>query len=193
MKRVIAAALMLCILAGFGVAAYAQEFNTTPGTIGSEGQAILDRRPMLIVFCCIAGVILAVSLVLLVIASVRYHKASKNLRIFCTNLGWVKTMPKIHGCVKASLLMIPVSIIMPVFVYMLTFQALSNSTKSAFEIVFETLLTTGFLSIMLLMTISLVGLLLAIIGLPKSKQKFAGIIACVVHGGFLAFFCLAAL
>ena len=192
MKRLIAVIVMLCLISSFFLCGYAaetdQEMNTHPGTITAEGQAILDERPVLTVFVCIAAGILVICLILMVLSIVRFRKTSHALRDFCTNLGWVKTVPDVHTCTKISIVLCALNVLLPCINMAVAFSymsAIKNLTLSVFVTVFLTSCLTSCISVILSAS---TGLALAVIGICKSRKQTMGILACFLHGLVLLLF-----
>lgn len=192
MKRFVAVLLMLCILSSFCLYGYAaeieREFNTQPGTITEQGQAILDARPVLTVFVCIAAGIFVICVVLLVLSAVRCRRTSRELRVFCTNLGWVKTVPDVHICAKISIILCAFDLFLPVTNMLVSFNYMSGIKNLTLDVFLTVFLTSCLTSLILMFLVSTTGLVLSIIGIQKSRKRTTAMLACIVHGLILLFF-----
>lgn len=198
MKRLLIVLLVISLASLCCLTAYAstpdQVFNTQPGGLSEAAKQVQQNEVILTVSNIIAGVLLIGGTVLMIFEIIKYRRASRELHQFCTGMGWVKIVPNIHGCTKASLILIPVTLLTPVCMTLIT--AMLFTTASSGEDPLATFILSmlaGLIAVLVSCVISLVGLILAIIGCTKSRQKIVSIIPCVAHAIpflFILSFCL---
>jgi hypothetical protein len=186
LKQLLSVLLVLCLLGNCCLFAYAsqidREFNTQPGSVSPDGQAILDQLPALKVACWIAGVLLVLSIAFLIYTILTYRKSRQELFQFRIDRGWVPPVSNVHICAKISLWMLLASCVLPIFLFSVSLAYVQTIDNISTFSVLDALLGSSLLSLFIVYAVSFIGFILAIIGICKSKRKAGAVVACILHG-----------